>query len=149
MTRVSGGSASLMVPGLEQLAPLALSDFLMDTHEVTNREYKRFVDAGGCRDPACWEHPFVLDGEELTFDELKIRFLDFVLRSGRVLVYPVYKGTYERCSELSSDVQDISKLYRDHVIAWSRDLGRTINYLQTREDIDSAILRKHWHQCCR
>jgi hypothetical protein len=25
--------------------------------------------------------------------------------------------------------------YRDHVIAWSEDLGRTIDYLETRHDL--------------
>jgi cephalosporin-C deacetylase-like acetyl esterase len=30
--------------------------------------------------------------------------------------------------------------YRDHVIAWSKDLGRSIDYLETRPDIDSSKL---------
>lgn len=397
MTRVSGGSASIFAPGLEQLDALALGDFFMDVNEVTNREYKMFVDAGGYRDPVCWQHPFVRDGQDLSFeqaiagfvdqtgrtgpsgwdvgsfpegednipvggvswyeaaayacfvgkslptvyhwymaadpfssnhvvpqsnydghgpapvgqyagisrdgvhdmagnvrewtqnpdgdahfilgggwddprysfndaitspsfdrspengirlvmypdttnvaaagepiekttrdyysetpvsdelfevyrqmyaydrtplnatlvstdttntyireriemdaayggerltvfvfrplgdatvspyqavtffpgsnviylrsyDELDVSRLDFVLRSGRVVVYPVYKGTYERGSELRSDVQESTNLYRDHVIAWARDLNRTIDYLETREDIDAGRL---------
>jgi dienelactone hydrolase len=28
--------------------------------------------------------------------------------------------------------------FRDHVIAWSKDLGRTLDYLETRKDIDST-----------
>jgi len=31
-------------------------------------------------------------------------------------------------------------LYRDHVIAWSKDLGRTIDYLETRKDLDHEKL---------
>ena len=75
-----------------------------------------------------------------SLDELDIGRVDFILRSGRALVYPVYKGTYNRGSELTSDVQDESNLYRDHVIAWSRDLGRAIDYLETRQDIDADRL---------
>ncbi len=75
-----------------------------------------------------------------SYDELDIGRLDFVLRSGRVLVYPVYKGTFERGSDLHSDVQEATNLYRDHVIAWARDLSRTIDYLETREDIDAGRL---------
>ena len=59
-----------------------------------------------------------------SLDELDVGRIEFILRSGRALVYPIYKGTFNRGSELTSDVQDVSNLYRDHVIAWSRDLGR-------------------------
>ena len=44
---------------------------------------------------------------------LASRYLfDFIPRSGRALVYPVYKGTYERGSDLVSDIQDESKRRR-------------------------------------
>ncbi|MGD8278932.1 MAG: SUMF1/EgtB/PvdO family nonheme iron enzyme [Gemmatimonadota bacterium] len=75
-----------------------------------------------------------------SYDELEVGSLDFILRSGRAVVYPIYKGTYERGTELRSDVQDESNLYRDHVIAWARDLGRSIDYLETRADIDADRL---------
>ena len=29
-----------------------------------------------------------------------------------------------------------TELYRDHVIYWSKDLGRSIDYLETRPDLD-------------
>jgi pimeloyl-ACP methyl ester carboxylesterase len=82
MTRVSGGSAKIWAPGLEQLDSLALGDFFMDIHEVTNREYKEFVDAGGYRDPACWTHPFVRDGQSLSFEEAVAGFVDQTGRPG-------------------------------------------------------------------
>ncbi|MDH3401124.1 MAG: SUMF1/EgtB/PvdO family nonheme iron enzyme [Chromatiales bacterium] len=75
-----------------------------------------------------------------SLDELDVGRIEFILRSGRAVVYPIYKGTFNRGSELTSDVQDASNLYRDHVIAWSRDLGRTIDYLETRPDIDAERL---------
>jgi len=63
-------------------------------------------------------------------------FFDFILRSGRAVVYPIYKGTYERGDGLKSDTPNASTFYRDHVIQWSKDLGRTIDYLQTRTDLE-------------
>jgi eukaryotic-like serine/threonine-protein kinase len=63
-------------------------------------------------------------------------FFDFILKSGRALVYPIYKGTYERRDNIRSDVPATSTSYRDHVIQCSKDLGRTIDYLETRADID-------------
>jgi formylglycine-generating enzyme required for sulfatase activity/dienelactone hydrolase len=75
-----------------------------------------------------------------SYDELRLGTVEFVLRSGRALVYPIYKGTYERKSDLRSDVQNASNLYRDHTIAWARDIGRTIDYLETRDDIDTESL---------
>jgi len=75
-----------------------------------------------------------------SYDELHVRSIDFILRSGRALVYPVYKGTYERGDDLRSDIQDTSNLYREHVTAWAQDLGRAIDYLETRDDIDTDRL---------
>jgi len=59
-----------------------LGDFLMDRYEVTNREYQRFVDEGGYRDPQYWEHPFVLDGDTLAWEEAMARFTDQTGRPG-------------------------------------------------------------------
>src|SRR6185436_610389 len=63
-------------------------------------------------------------------------FFDFILRSGRAVVYPIYKGTYERNDGLKSGTPATSIFYRDHVIQWSKDLGRTIDYMETRNDLD-------------
>ena len=58
-------------------------------------------------------------------------YFDFLPRSGRALVYPVYKGTYERHVTLRGRNES-----RDTVIQWSKDLGRTIDYLNSRNDFD-------------
>jgi hypothetical protein len=47
----------------------------------------------------------------------------FLPRSGRALVYPAYKGTYERHLTLHGRNED-----RDTMIQWSKDLSRTIDY---------------------
>jgi pimeloyl-ACP methyl ester carboxylesterase len=67
-------------------------------------------------------------------------FLEFLIRSGRAVAMPVYKGTYARGDGLEYAYPNTSNNYRDHVIAWSKDLGRTIDYLETRPDIASGKL---------
>lgn len=71
-----------------------------------------------------------------SYDELSIDHLEFLLRSGRAVAFPVYKGTFERGTELKSDIQDMSNFWRDHVIAWTKDFRRSVDYLDTRSDID-------------
>lgn len=68
------------------------------------------------------------------------RRADFILKSGRALMLPIYKGTYQRGDELKSDYPEQSTFYKDHVIMWSKDLARSIDYLETRPDIDSSKL---------
>jgi dienelactone hydrolase len=65
-------------------------------------------------------------------------FPDFILRSGRALILPVYRGTYERRKESDEKPWAPKKTvaYRDAVIQWVQDLRRSLDYLETREDID-------------
>jgi pimeloyl-ACP methyl ester carboxylesterase len=59
-------------------------------------------------------------------------WVDFIIRSGRALLYPVYKGMFERRVGEGGG----PNWYRDMVIYWAKDLGRSIDYLETRKDID-------------
>jgi len=68
------------------------------------------------------------------------RFPEFFLKSGRALLYPIYKGTYERNDGMPTNRPNRSLSYRDHVIWWTKDVSRSIDYLATREDIDSEKL---------
>jgi eukaryotic-like serine/threonine-protein kinase len=54
------------------------------------------------------------------------------------LILPVYKSTFQRADELKSDCPRETALYRDHVIMWGKDLARSIDYLETRDDIDAG-----------
>ncbi len=65
--------------------------------------------------------------------DMDMQDVDFVIRSGRALCYPVYKDTYERHVERAASGPNF---YRDRVIEWSRDLGRTLDFLETRPDVD-------------
>jgi eukaryotic-like serine/threonine-protein kinase len=68
--------------------------------------------------------------------DISIARVEFVIRSGRALLYPVYKGTYERGMPGEMGRRE----ERDLWIAWSRDLGRAIDYLETRPDVDRTRL---------
>jgi eukaryotic-like serine/threonine-protein kinase len=65
-----------------------------------------------------------------------VRPFDFMVANGRAVLHPVFKSTYERGDGFESDVPNMTNLWRDHVIMWSKDLGRSIDYLETRPDID-------------
>jgi len=61
---------------------------------------------------------------------------NFFVKSGRAFVYPVYKSTFERGDALNTDYQATTIFYRDHILDWAKDLSRTLDYLDTRKDID-------------
>ena len=65
-----------------------------------------------------------------------LTFIDYVIKSGRAVVYPVYEGLYERRSEVTPSGGPT--VLRDTIVAWSRDFGRAIDYLETRPDIDAS-----------
>jgi len=51
------------------LAPMQLDDFLIDKYEVTNLEFKKFIDAGGYREAKYRKFPFTKDGHTLVFEQ--------------------------------------------------------------------------------
>jgi eukaryotic-like serine/threonine-protein kinase len=61
---------------------------------------------------------------------------DFVVRSGRMVVHPALKSTLERGDGLLSDRPNMTATFREHIIQWCQDIGRTIDYMATREDAD-------------
>jgi dienelactone hydrolase/tRNA A-37 threonylcarbamoyl transferase component Bud32 len=77
---VGGGRVIVQAPGLENLPPLDLPEYLIDRYEVTNRRFKAFVDAGGYEDSTWWSAPFERDGRSLSWEEARQLFVD---RTGR------------------------------------------------------------------
>jgi eukaryotic-like serine/threonine-protein kinase len=71
-----GQPFKIFIPGLDHLPAVTLSDYWIDRHEVTNREFKRFVDGGGYRRRELWRQPFVKDGRTLQFEEAMTLFRD-------------------------------------------------------------------------
>ena len=69
-----------------------------------------------------------------------MQFIDFVIQSGRAVLYPVIKGTYERAGTAGAVPGPDTVAGRDLLIADAKDLGRSVDYLETRADIDHERL---------
>ena len=73
------------------------------------------------------------------------RMFDFVIKSGRAVLFPVFKSMFERHDGLESTVPNETAAYRDHVVMWVKDARRSIDYLETRPDIDIEKLAYFGH----
>ena len=69
-------------------------------------------------------------------------FTDFIVKNGRALMFPIYKGTFERGDEALTSIHtgDNSHQYTDFFIKVVKDFRKSIDYLETRPDIDSQKL---------
>jgi len=69
-------------------------------------------------------------------------FLSFIVKNGRAALYPVYKGTFERGEPALIPIHGgaNSHLYTEFLIQLVKDFKRCIDYLETRQDIDSKRL---------
>ena len=66
-----------------------------------------------------------------------VKFFDYIVQSGRAVMYPIYQDTYERRVKftLPSGSQNI-----EMTTEWYKDAARSIDYLATRPDIDGGRL---------
>ncbi len=76
MVRVSGGSLGLPFYRLSRAPVMKLEDFWIDCYEVTNSQYRAFVEAGGYRDPRYWKVPFRREGRALSWPAAMAVFVD-------------------------------------------------------------------------
>jgi len=76
MLRIPSGQAQLSLLIAGAAPPVELPPFWLGRHEVTNREFQRFVDAGGYRDRVYWSEPLVRDGRTLSWEEAVAGFVD-------------------------------------------------------------------------
>jgi dienelactone hydrolase len=68
-------------------------------------------------------------------------FLSFLVKSGRAVLYPVYKGTFERgTNDLAAIIDhDLgSRQYAALLVQEVQDFERSLDYLETRPDIDAG-----------
>ena len=57
------------VPGFEALPAVPLGDYWIDKYEVTNAEFKRFLDQGGYQKAEYWKQEFRRDGQVVSWAE--------------------------------------------------------------------------------
>lgn len=62
-----------------------------------------------------------------------VNYFDYIVESGRAVMYPVYEDTYERrvAHKLPGDPDEINE-----PVEWYKDAARSLDYLDTRSDID-------------
>jgi dienelactone hydrolase len=60
---------------------------------------------------------------------------DYLVKNGRAVMCPVYKGTFDRINDKERAVLSGRQL-TDWIIKWVQDFSRTVDYLETRTDID-------------
>jgi formylglycine-generating enzyme required for sulfatase activity/dienelactone hydrolase len=70
-----------------------------------------------------------------TYGDAHLYAVDFLIKSGRAVMFPVYKGTFER---LGKPPQQGSIADRDQTIEQGKDLRRSLDYLETRDEIDRS-----------
>jgi dienelactone hydrolase len=65
-----------------------------------------------------------------------------MIKEGRAVLYPVYKGTFERRDDtpFGLHIGDGTRQYTDYLIKIVKDFQRSVDYLETRKDIDSEKL---------
>jgi len=74
----------------------------------------------------------------LSSKTLDFKNIEFLIRSGRAVLYPVYQGTYER--KIRNDYRNDGLTYLNLVIQEAKDLRCSLDYLETRPDIDRERL---------
>ena len=86
--------------------------------------------------------PFLATGSSRDLAPGESGLFDFVVKSGRALMWPIYDGSFERWSGGTGVLSGVDRdsALRERIIHWRQDLGRSIDYLETRDDIDADKL---------
>ena len=59
-----------------------ISDFFVDKYEVTNKEFKEFLDKGGYEKREYWKHKFIKDGNKIAWEDAVKEFVDATGKPG-------------------------------------------------------------------
>jgi dipeptidyl aminopeptidase/acylaminoacyl peptidase len=88
-----------------------------------------------------------VEAKDLKNSRYSMWLIDYLLKNGRAVLYPVYKGTYERNDGLTIDmhVGNKSHQFTEWLIKWTKDFSRSIDYLETRSDIDASKIGFYGH----
>ena len=83
MVRIPGGRVAAWITGIDPFEnAVPMDDFFIDKYEVTNEQFKEFIDAGGFQDRQYWIHEFSADGQVLSWDEAMAQFVGVTGRPG-------------------------------------------------------------------
>jgi serine/threonine protein kinase/formylglycine-generating enzyme required for sulfatase activity len=76
MVFVPGGDYRLVAWARPTEARVPLNDYFIDKYEVSNQDYKEFINAGGYLKKQYWQHAFVKDGKSLSWEDALKEFKD-------------------------------------------------------------------------
>ena len=82
MVRIPKSTTDMEIVGLEKYGPKEVPGFLIDKFEVTNRQFKAFMDAGGYANSAYWTVPIVEGGKVIPLSLALGKFKDRTGRQG-------------------------------------------------------------------
>ncbi len=68
--------------GSRKIENIQLVDFFLDKYEVTNKQFREFVRAGGYQNQSYWKHEFLKNGKKITWAEAMSSFTDLTGRPG-------------------------------------------------------------------
>jgi dienelactone hydrolase len=77
---------------------------------------------------------FFLRGRE----KVPVLFVDYIVRSGRAVLFPIYEHTLGRGTGQEADVVSATITHRDQTLRWAKELRRSLDYLTTRQEIDTT-----------
>ena len=81
---------------------------------------------------AYWQKKF---DTSASFDDI----VDFIPLGGRALLIPIYRGQYDRPDGIQpANPGKLPAKWRDRAVAQVKDFGRSLDYLETRGDIDAT-----------
>jgi predicted Ser/Thr protein kinase len=75
-------SGMVRVAGVEDQEVGKIGDFFMDRNEVTNKQYREFVEGGGYENKKFWKNGFVKNGRPMTWEQAMAEFVDVTGRPG-------------------------------------------------------------------
>jgi eukaryotic-like serine/threonine-protein kinase len=144
MVHVEGGPLPERLFELYSIRPVELQDYWIDKYEVTNRQFKEFVDRGGYRNREYWPKRLLKDGSPITWEAAKQRFLDRTGRPGPATWevgsyaeglddYPVSGVSwYEAaayCTFVDKKLPTVFHWYQAADLGWMGELVRFGNFL--------------------
>ncbi len=130
MVQIPEGSA--VIPGVGRVP---FDAFLMDRFEVTNRQYKKFIDAGGYRTHEYWSGPFIKDGREISWDDAMKELRDATGREGpgtwELGAYPQGQDDYP--------VRGVSWYEASAYAAWAGKMLPTVHHWRQAASVGSVF----------
>jgi dienelactone hydrolase/tRNA A-37 threonylcarbamoyl transferase component Bud32 len=96
MIRIPAGALNLVLTGYDYNKQIPAGEYLIGRFEVTNKEFKEFVDRGGYENRQYWKHEFRQGGRTIPWEEGVARFRD---QTGRPGPSTWEVGTYRQAQE--------------------------------------------------